>query len=115
MWPFSEWDSNCNISTFTFAKNFVSNGISLDQLKIAMHLGALGEQIVLKSEKSFEKISYIGNLPARASEYTRKARERDKEARKLYRNLSRETNYSRGVFMADIIREEMTAGDPRLQ
>lgn len=102
-------------SYFTFAKNFVSNGISLEQLKEAMYLGALGEQIVLKSKKAFSQITYTGNLPAKAEKYTKRARERDKEARKIYRELSKESSYSTGIFMADIIRERMTADDPRLQ
>ncbi len=102
-------------SYFTFAKSFVSNGISLEQLKNAMHLGALGEQIVLKSKMAFSQISYIDSIEAKEDIYTRRAQERDKEARKTYRKLSRESSYSEGIFMADIIREGMTADDPRLQ
>lgn len=102
-------------SYFTFAKNFVSNGISLEQLKKAMFLGALGEQIVLKSEAAFSRLTYTGNLPAKSSRYTARAKERDKEARRLFRELSRESSYSSDIFMADIIREGMTADDPRLQ
>lgn len=102
-------------SYFTFAKNFVSNGISLEQLKKAMYLGALGEQIVLKSQLAFSQISYTGSLIAKSDKYTKRAKERDKEARKMYRKLSREATYSQGIFMADIIREGMTADDPRLQ
>lgn len=102
-------------SYFTFAKNFVSNGISLEQLKEAMHLGALGEQIVLKSKAAFSQITYTGNLAAKSNKYTKQAQDRDKEARRLYRKLSKESSYSTGIFMADIIREGMTADDPRLQ
>lgn len=102
-------------SYFTFAKSFVSNGISLEQLKKAMYLGALGEQIVLKSRQAFSQIAYVGNLAAKSDKYTRQAQERDKEARKIYRELSRESSYSEGIFMADIIREGMNADDPRLQ
>lgn len=102
-------------SYFTFAKSFVSNGISLEQLRKAMYLGALGEQIVLKSKKAFTQITYTGNLPAQSKKYTKQAKERDKEARKMYRELSMESTYSNGIFMLDIIREGMTASDPRLQ
>lgn len=102
-------------SYFTFAKNFVSNGISLQQLKKAMHLGALGEQIVLKSKKAFSQITYMDNLSAQAEKYTKRAKDRDKDAKQIYRKLSKESSYSTGIFMADIIRERMTADDPRLQ
>lgn len=104
-----------NDSYFTFAKSFISNGISLEQLKKAMYLGALGEQIVLKSEVAFSQITYIGCLTAKSGKYTKRAQERDQEARKTYRQLSKDSSYSNGIFMADIIREGMTADDPRLQ
>jgi len=102
-------------SYFTFAKSFLSNGISLEQLKQAMHLGALGEQIILKSKEAFSQLSYVGNLPAKSIRYTEQAQNRDREARKMYRDLSAETSYSQGIFMADIIRERMAANDSRLQ
>lgn len=102
-------------SYFAFAKGFVSNGISLEQLKKSMYLGSLGEQIVLKSKKAFEQISYIDNLHAPAKMYTKRAQERDRDARKTYRQLSTESTYSKGIFIIDIIREGMTSDDPRLQ
>ena len=102
-------------SYFAFARGFVSNGISLEQLMKAMYLGALGEQIVLKSRAAFEKIAYVGNLPAQADRYTKQAQERDMEARRMFRKISSETTYSEGIYMIDIIREGMTADDPRLQ
>ena len=46
-------------SYFSFAQDFVSGAISLRKLSEAMHLGKLGEQIVLKSEKSFSQIRFI--------------------------------------------------------
>lgn len=102
-------------SYFTFAKSFVSNGISLAQLKKAMHLGALGEQIVLKSEAAFAKIEFEGYIPVQADIYSEKAMSRDREARKMYRKLSRETSMSQDLYMIDILRERMRPDDPRLQ
>lgn len=46
-------------SYFSFAKDFINNTISVQQLAKAMNLGNLGMQIVLKSQKAFEKIKYI--------------------------------------------------------
>lgn len=102
-------------SYFTFAKNFVSNGISLSQLQKAMHLGALGEQIVLKSKKAFAQIEYQGNIPAKAVVYAEQAAARDKEARQMYRKMAREDTFAGDLYMLDIIREGMTADDPRLR
>ena len=47
-------------SYFTFAQDFVAGAISLKKLSEAMRLGKLGEQIVLKSEKEFEHIRFVG-------------------------------------------------------
>lgn len=102
-------------SYFTFAKNFISNGISLSQLKQAMHLGALGEQVVPKSKKAFEQIEYQGNIPAKAAVYAEQALARDRDARLMYRKLVRESSFAGDLYMLDIIREEMTADDPRLR
>ena len=41
-------------SYFSFANAFLNNTISLEQLSIAMKLGKLGEQVVLKVKKHFQ-------------------------------------------------------------
>lgn len=46
-------------SYFSFAQDFVANGISLQQISEAMHLGKPGEQIVLISRKSFSSIRFL--------------------------------------------------------
>ena len=49
-------------SYFSFAEDFVNNTISLRDLNLAMRLGTLGEQVVLISERSFEKIKFMGYI-----------------------------------------------------
>ena len=46
-------------SYFSFAKDFINNTISVEQLAEDMRLGELGIQIVLKSEKAFDTIKFI--------------------------------------------------------
>lgn len=46
-------------SYFAFAQDFVSNLITIKQLSEAMHLGKLGEQIVIKSQKAFDRLKFI--------------------------------------------------------
>lgn len=48
-------------SYFSFARDFLNNTISLEQLSAAMHYGNLGEQIVLKSKEAFDRICYVEN------------------------------------------------------
>ena len=48
-------------SYFSYAEDFVTNALSLNQLSRALYLGKLGTQIVLVSKKAFEKITYLGS------------------------------------------------------
>ncbi|MGN0337628.1 MAG: DUF3990 domain-containing protein [Lachnospiraceae bacterium] len=102
-------------SYFSFAQDFVANMISLRQLDEAMHLGKLGEQVVLKSKKAFERITFLDSIPAQKEEYFAKKMMRDKEARRDYRKSKKQAADMNDVFMLDIMREGMTNGDQRLQ
>ena len=103
-----------NDSYFAFAQDFISNGISLEQLSRAMKIGSLGEQVVLKSEKSFDNIFFMDSFPVSSEEYFPKKQERDKKARKEYRDYEKNVNRSSEIYMLDILREGMTNDDPRL-
>lgn len=102
-------------SYFSFAQAFVANGITLDQLRRAMKLGELGEQIVLISQKAFGSIRFINSEPVSFDQYYEKAIERDCQARRSYRNMVRSEKLTEGVLMADIIRERWTNDDTRLR
>ena len=101
-------------SYFSFARAFVNNEISLTQLSYAMRLGKLGEQFVLKSPAALEKIEFISYEIADNTEYYAKRKARDDEARTAFR-AELEKDYLDGLYMRDIIREEVKADDPRLR
>lgn len=101
-------------SYFSFARAFVTNTISLKQLGSAMRLGKLGEQFVLKSPKAFEAIRFIDYTVADNTVYYAKRKARDDEARAAYMK-ELEADDINGIFMRDIIREEIKADDPRLR
>ena len=101
-------------SYFSFARAFVNNEISLTQLSYAMRLGKLGEQFVLKSPAAFEKIEFISYEIADNTEYYAKRKARDDEARAAFR-AELEKDDLDGLYMRDIIREEVQADDPRLR
>ena len=100
-------------SYFSFARAFVNNVISIDQLAEAMRLGELGKQIVLASPQAFAALRFQGCEIARASTYHGLRNERDRTAREAYRRKSAEADLD-GLFMRDIIREKVTNDDPRL-
>lgn len=101
-------------SYFSFARAFVNNGISLKQLGNAMHLGKLGQQYVLISEKAFEQIQFAEYEIAVNSEYYPKRKARDEAARDAYLRELEQDDID-GIFMRDIIREKMEDSDERLR
>ena len=101
-------------SYFSFARAFINNEISLKQLSYAMRLGKLGEQFVLKSPTAFEKIQFVSYEIADNTVYYAKRKARDDEARAAFR-AELEKDDIDGLYMRDIIREEVQANDPRLR
>lgn len=103
-------------SYFSFAEDFVNNTISLRDLNLAMRLGTLGEQVVLISERSFEKIKFMGYEIADYREYYYKRADRDSSARSAYANRKKNLQQlMNDIFVLDIMREDMKNDDPRLQ
>ena len=98
-------------SYFSFAKDFINNTISVEQLAEAMHLGELGIQIVLKSKKAFDTLKYKSYELAEYKEYYVKRVSRDKKARDTYLSGYRQKLVSDGLFVMDIIRKGLKNGD----
>lgn len=101
-------------SYFSFARAFVSNTISLKQLSNAMRLGRLGEQFMLKSPKAFDAIKFRSYTVADNTIYYAKRKARDEEARAAYMK-ELESEDLDGIFMRDIMREEIKQDDSRLR
>ena len=101
-------------SYFSFAQDFIMGVISLRKLGIAMHLGKLGEQIVLKSNKAFERISYITNDPAEAEKYYHRKVARDLAARRAYTDAKSSADNIDDIFIIDILRGRVKEDDLRI-
>lgn len=104
-------------SYFSYAKDFLNNTISVNQLSQAMKLGELGEQVVLISEKAFQQIHFQGYEIADGSIYNPRRMARENRARSAY--LSNHgadfSMISNEIYVLDIIREGMKNDDPRLR
>lgn len=98
-------------SYFSFAKDFINNTISVEQLAEAMRLGELGIQIVLKSKRAFDTVKYISYELAECKEYYVKRVSRDKKARETYLSGHRQNLVYDGLFVMDIIRKGLKNGD----
>lgn len=101
-------------SYFSFARSFVNNEISLEQLSFAMKLSKLGEQIVLKSEKAFSSLDFLKFSIASSNEYYSKRKKRNDEANQEFRKQQTIDDLN-GLYMRDIIRERIDNHDPRLR
>ena len=75
----------------------------------------MGEQIVLKSRRAFDRLSFLSYEEADAAEYFLKKTQRDREARKEYRRLSELSAEVDDIYMIDIMRGGMKNGDVRLR
>ncbi len=103
-------------SYFQYAEAFVSNGLPLRSLNKALRLGKLGEQTVVISEKGFERLKFSEAYPVDKSIYYPKFLDRDTKARESYRKeIKTSKSYRDDIFVLDILREEMSGDDPRIQ
>ena len=100
-------------SYFSFAKAFLNNSISYQQLQTAMKLGKLGEQIVLKSEKAFQSIFYVDSQLVSHNIYYVKRKARDDAARKAYLKEIEEMDM-KGLYIRDIIEKGLGVDDASL-
>lgn len=111
------WGYRADDSYFSYAKDFLNNTISVSQLSQAMKLGELGEQIVLMSEKAFNKIKFIEYEIADGSIYNAKRNERENRARRayLYNHGADFTINPNDLFVRDILTGQVKNNDPRLR
>lgn len=101
-------------SYFSFSRAFLENLISLEQLQRAMRLGKLGEQVVLKSRKAFERIRFEKAEYVDSGVYFALRQKRDRQARDAYYKLQGEGAAAGVVYAIDILREKWQNNDARL-
>ena len=88
------------------------NAITIEQLSLAMKLGKLEEQIVLKSRLSFEQLSFVNYREAESELYYPLRKKRDNGANNYYlKILEKEED---GLYVQDIIRGGILNNDPRI-
>lgn len=75
-----------------------------------MRLGKLGEQVVLKSKKAFEALTFVEAIEAPCDEYFAKYKSRDEEARGKYRQIASQQMAEDEIYVIDIIRNNWKNG-----
>ncbi len=101
-------------SYFSFARAFINNQISVAQLGHAMKLGDLGIQVMVKSPSAFERLELIEAVEVDTNIFAAKRLERDGKARSDYKRLQQPLDL-RGIYLRDILAQEMKNDDPRLR
>lgn len=90
-------------SYFSYARDFINNAISLEELGAALRLGNLGKQVVLKSARAYRSIQYTGYELVDYDEYSMRYKFRDSEAGHAYFNRDIESGIS-GTYIMDLMR-----------
>ena len=97
-------------SYFSYAGDFINGTLSLRDLSEAMRLGKLGEQVVLKSKKAFQALTFIEAIKVPREEYFGKYKLRDEEARNRYRQMAKQPIAENEIYVIDIIRNNWKNG-----
>ena len=97
-------------SYFSYAGDFVNGTLSLADLSETMRLGKLGEQVVLKSKKAFDSLTFVEAVKALRQEYFAKYKTRDEEARARYRQIATKPVAEDETYVIDIIRNNWKNG-----
>lgn len=102
-------------SYFSFAESFLNNTISCQRLSQALKLGNLGEQIALKSERSFSRITYLGYEVAPSDVYYPLRKQRNEKARLEFLSDKQGAYNPDSLYLNDILRGGVDKDDPRLR
>ncbi len=102
-------------SCFSFARDLINGEISIRQLSDALKQGDCGRQIVIRSRKAFDAMTFAGCEGITASEYYPAKIKRDLATRKAYSAMDKDEFRHKELYMVHIIEEEVGPDDPRLQ
>ena len=80
-----------------------------------MRLGKLGQQFVLKSQRAFDLIRFVGYEEASHEQWYERKMSRDRTARRAYLDEERNRRQPGDLFIAAIMDAGMEAGDERLR
>ena len=104
-----------NDSYFSFARTFLSGALSYANLSRAIRLGNLGLQVVVKSRRAFDALSFIGATSASRSDFLAAKERRDSEARQEFQRMKAEAFDPNGLYMLNMLQERISPDDPRIQ
>ena len=102
-------------SYFSYAEAFLNNTISCQRLAEALRLGNLGEQIVIKSQKAFDSLNFLGYEMADADVYYPLRKQRNEKARLEFLSDKRGVFDPNSLYLNEILRGGIKPDDPRIR
>ena len=100
-------------SYFDFAEAFLNNSISVEQLAVALRLGKLGEQVVVKSQEAFRRLKFTGFTTAESALYYPRRQARNDAAGQEFEELLSKNDFN-GLYMNIILAQRIGNDDERI-
>lgn len=94
-------------SYFSYAKSFLHNTISLEQLAWAVQRDRQGEQIVVRSQQAFSQLRWEGAEPVEQTLYYARRKVRDVEAREHFRARMEHSDWLHERYVQDLVRGKL--------
>lgn len=117
--PYEDYDIikgyRADDSYFSYAEAFLSNTISCQRLAEALRLGNLGEQIVIRSQKAFDCLKFLGYEIAEADVYYPLRKQRNEKARLEFLSDKRGPFDPNSLYLNEILRGGVKSDDPRIR
>lgn len=117
--PYEDYDIikgyRADDSYFSYAEAFLSNTISCQRLSEALRLGNLGEQIVIRSQKAFDRLKFLGYEIAEADVYYPLRKQRNEKARLEFLSDKRGPFDLNSLYLNEILRGGVKPDDPRIR
>lgn len=93
----------------------MNNTISCQRLAEALRLGNLGEQIVIRSQKAFDSLKFLGYEIAEADVYYPLRKQRNEKARLEFLSDKRGPFDPNSLYLNEILRGGVKPDDPRIR
>ena len=101
-------------SYFAFVENFLNNTISLRELALALKLDEDNKQIVLKTSKAIENLTFTDSTIADYRTHYYQRCQRDEKLRLKFAQRDKTLKYD-DLFILEMVRKEVSYDHPRLQ
>ena len=91
-------------SYFDIVRAFIVDRLTVGELEDALRLGDLGMQVVLRSQKAFDAVRFIGSEQALAVQWASKRKMRNEHAKQQFNEIRNASDMGEGLRFIDVVR-----------